>query len=1001
MKKKIIYAAILILVSIFAVFSCSKSCKKNIFDYIPGLSQKKEKVSTENETQKILENISFSLENQHVPGVIDVQNSTITVDLKPDVNVFLDRWELAKNFNSFEYEVRAQKNLDGIIDQVLVEKYDNPIQIYQVIFTQKAQIEEKPVAIIEEKPVEKPKAKKKPKAPIIRQIELRDLNGNTVNATLRKGKVLVEGAKSGDSYQIIELALSDLTATSNLNVGDYWQIDEEIKVNKGNLENIYVLKIAESEKPVVKSEEKSVAKPVKTEQEEHEVIAAKPKKKKKPVQDTVSQDQKSDTNIEKNQNSETLLAEEKPTKKKKSKKTAAVDTTAQETENPEEVVNFKKGKILMLSLQNENGQTFEGKLDTAKKVMIFEIPNDLDGKFMYKNLQVKKGYVVTGLPLDKSLSSEEVLKPSSFLVSNKKSEQAYELKVVHPADVKIRLKTNSEGFIGAGDLMDTLRLAVQKEKDEEEMNAPKGTKIKSKAFTGMVQVYLQDELIYTAENIKAGKKEVEISLDTLHQLLIGSDKYLKEVRFVYIREGIELGETTLIQSQYEIRNAQDLSGILLDLSGTYKQMNDIVFETSDASKEKNTLEDFIENSVFQAIGDDITPFLGKYDGQNFNIKDFEIQSSNTFVALFAVLGENAHLQNIILHLKEGVNNYFAVSGGQYTAGLLAASYGGIVENCHVMGGNIQGNDILGGLIGYNGGIIIQSSADVFVRSKSDGLAENGAVGGLVGFNYSGTIDGGKASNTIEGNQATFVGGLVGKNTMSIITSSQSFAKVSGTKIVGGFIGMNEEGTISSSTVESESVSGEKFLGGFIGKNKGSIIMLSGVKVNNLTGMEYVGGFIGQNENATIVASFANAGIRADKIVGGFIGENIQSSVQYSYAISQVYVNKKDGAEFIGINRKSDLKGCFASGELAGPGSKKHFIANSKGGNISDTYFLSKEVSKKKQKKNTAIPVSSLEQLSEKMTQLFFETEVDILHRPTDEKPFTQQGEMLQLWWEVS
>jgi hypothetical protein len=394
--------------------------------------------------------------------------------------------------------------------------------------------------------------------------------------------------------------------------------------------------------------------------------------------------------------------------------------------------------------------------------------------------------------------------------------------------------------------------------------------------------------------------------------------------------------------------------------------------------------------------------MGKYDGQNFEIENLSIFSTEEYTALFPVLGENAMLKNINISLKQtGEELYFAISGNKYTAVLVGANNSGIIENCHVKGSAIKGTDIIGGLVAYNAGIIVLSTSDVLVQSKSDGLADGGIVGGLVGFNNAGTIDASKSGNTVEGNQATFVGGFIGKSVLSIITISHSTAKVSGMKIVGGFIGSNEEGSISQSTVQSENISGVKYLGGFIGENKNALIILCSA-VANVTGNQFVGGFIGINENSNIIGSFYNGNIRGEKIVGGFIGENKNSQIMYSYSMGEVYVNSKQGAEFIGISKKSNIKGCFSSSKASGSGVNKNFIANLKGGTIVDSYYISAKNSLKKTKKNQPIPLKDEAELLEKMTELTLnlESDIELPNKPKNNKPFVNQDDEVKLWWEI-
>lgn len=104
------------------------------------------------------------------------------------------------------------------------------------------------------------------------------------------------------------------------------------------------------------------------------------------------------------------------------------------------------------------------------------------------------------------------------------------------------------------------------------------------------------------------------------------------------------------------------------------------------------------NSGFMPIGTSISPFKGKFDGLGHRISNLPISRINLmYVGLF------------------GATNNLAV-----------------VRNVGLVNAAVTGNTNVGGLVGDNAGLITQSYTEGVVSAK-------GLVGGLVGYNRTGTI----------------------------------------------------------------------------------------------------------------------------------------------------------------------------------------------------------------------------------------------------------------------
>ena len=161
-----------------------------------------------------------------------------------------------------------------------------------------------------------------------------------------------------------------------------------------------------------------------------------------------------------------------------------------------------------------------------------------------------------------------------------------------------------------------------------------------------------------------------------------------------------------------------------------------------------------------------------------------------------------------------------------TGGLVGSlTAGGSIKNSNSSGSVSAsgGADIVGGLVGFNGGSISNSWASGNVFSRS-------IIGGLVGEN-GGNISNSWASGNISGKNT--IGGLVGNNSNSGGRTSNSWAsgEVSGSgHSIGGLIGLNI-GTISNSWASGE-VTGDSNVGGLVGSNNLQSAIFGKIKGRN-------------------------------------------------------------------------------------------------------------------------------------------------------------------------
>ena len=198
-------------------------------------------------------------------------------------------------------------------------------------------------------------------------------------------------------------------------------------------------------------------------------------------------------------------------------------------------------------------------------------------------------------------------------------------------------------------------------------------------------------------------------------------------------------------------------------------------------------------------------FTAIFEGNGHTIIGLYINRPSTdFVGLFGATGIGAIIRNVSLEEVEvtGQNNVGSLVGHNLSDDSITCSYAT---------GTVTGVFSVGGLVGYNNGIITSSYATGSVTGTGS------SVGGLVGENLSGgDITCSYATGTVTGDVR--VGGLVGAN-YGAITSSYATGDVSGRTIVGGLVGLNDSGTITSSYSTGD-VSGSIVVGGLVGGNTG-------------------------------------------------------------------------------------------------------------------------------------------------------------------------------------
>ena len=197
------------------------------------------------------------------------------------------------------------------------------------------------------------------------------------------------------------------------------------------------------------------------------------------------------------------------------------------------------------------------------------------------------------------------------------------------------------------------------------------------------------------------------------------------------------------KNPYKIRAIFDLAQLAIEVNNgnSYDNIYFSLEADIEASYWNKTPggDDYTDGKGWIPIGTDENPFNGKFNGNEFVIKNLEIKSSSAFrkpAGLFGCIGGNGEVQSL------------GVSGGRIngrTIGGIAAENRGTIENCFntsILNMNSAdskesgiGTENGGGIAGLNSGKINNcfNSGEINISSGSDSATYKN-TGGITGFN---------------------------------------------------------------------------------------------------------------------------------------------------------------------------------------------------------------------------------------------------------------------------
>ena len=335
--------------------------------------------------------------------------------------------------------------------------------------------------------------------------------------------------------------------------------------------------------------------------------------------------------------------------------------------------------------------------------------------------------------------------------------------------------------------------------------------------------------------------------------------------------GIKLENGELVQ----ITTANNFSGKYVALKTNLNFKSKLSYQNSERTDfgdingnadDGNTLmNEMTTGTGYKPIGIiDTKIFNGKFDGKNYKINNIYIQTTD-YAGLFGILNGNTTIQNLEISGE--------VKSTGHTGGIVGEfkGNGGMIHNC-INKANIEGNNEVGGIIGYNN----SSSTIRECKNYGDITIANGwwayaGIGGIVGASN-------QKNNTIEncenygkvGREDSKIntGGIIGTicNEMAI-SGCSNYGEVISNSSTGGIAGWYRFG-------ENVKIYNSRNLGNIKGAGAGGIIGSCNFAAYTNIGSGYI-------ENCYNIGE-----VQATGGVGGIVG----SIGGYAYEDMKIYIN---------------------------------------------------------------------------------------------------------------
>jgi len=276
------------------------------------------------------------------------------------------------------------------------------------------------------------------------------------------------------------------------------------------------------------------------------------------------------------------------------------------------------------------------------------------------------------------------------------------------------------------------------------------------------------------------------------------------------------------------------------------------------SIEEPTLDDI---GLFGVLGDTGAPATVR----DLELRSFVIEGEETVGALAGRFNETAGL-------VEGVTVAGGEITAQIVVGGLVGWAEGTVRGCASsaevagLGGQSEyfGTQT-GGLVGFSSGLLEDCSATGDVSGAAH------TVGGLVGFTQSSAVvRSSRTSGDVAG--TNLLGGLIGYCQGSLVEDTGATGQITGTSNVGGLVGYVEGGSVVRSFAEGAVVASGSHAGGLIGQLAATGSPVSDCyATGDVSADDNVGGLVGNAQSTPAVTNCYAWGVVSGDTSGGLIG----------------------------------------------------------------------------------------------------------------------------------
>lgn len=381
----------------------------------------------------------------------------------------------------------------------------------------------------------------------------------------------------------------------------------------------------------------------------------------------------------------------------------------------------------------------------------------------------------------------------------------------------------------------------------------------------------------------------------------------------------------VFRSVHEVRSTADLRRIGrepgYELSDRYQLMVDL---------------DFTGEPPLEIIAPaNARSFTGVFEGNGHTVRGLQIGSpTNSHAALFGWVGAGAMIRDLRL-VDARIAGTSVVGGiaarnagrilrcsitgqinGLQEVGGIAAINSGIIEDCQ-NAAVISGRDDIGGIVGTNPKGQLRR---VQFNGRVEALPSSHHVGGICGWNDSGTIEDATASGSVTGGHR--VGGVIGHlDSTSLVRANGTNLTVAGRSATGGIAGSARNSTFTETTVTA-AVTGRASVGGIVGDAVDS--SASGLRLHaDVTGTNHVGGLVGYSWRSTWADIEVRGVISGGSRVGGWAGTLDGGGVLGSSKVSAQVTGRTQVGGGVG----------FSSGVIADAQSKANVLGGSEVGGL--------------------------------------------------------------------